>query len=314
VAPELDPKAQMVLDVVAAAGEPHLSTLPVDEARERVRAALVTKGEPLPLHSVEDVSLPSPSGPLRVRLYRPADGPLPVALFIHGGGWTVNDLDTHDDLCRRLAERSGWMLASVDHRRAPEHRHPAHLEDAYLAYRWLLDNAGSIGADPARRALIGESSGGTIAANLTLLLRDLGAPPPAYQVLAYPSTDEFDRAPSYSERGEGYILDRELMKWYFGHYLPPDASRDDPYLYPLAAEDLSGLPPALVLTAEFDPVRDDGVAYAERLEEAGVEVERVHAEDQMHGFLLLGRVVPSAQALVERTADALAAAGERATA
>lgn len=303
--PQLDPKAGFVLEAVAASGEPHLSTLPVDQARERVRAALVTKGAPLPLHSVEDVSLPTPSGALRLRLYRPADGPLPVALFVHGGGWTVNDVDTHDDLCRRLAKRSGWMLASVDHRRAPEHKHPAQLEDAHLAYRWLLDNAESIGADPARCAVIGESSGGTIVASLTLLLRDLGAPMPAYQVLAYPSTDEFDRSPSYAERADGYILDRDLMGWYFGQYLPPDSSRDDPYLYPLAAEDLSGLPPALVLTAEFDPVRDDGIAYAERLTEAGVAVEHVHAEDQMHGFLLLARVVPKAEALIERVADAL---------
>src|SRR4051812_40865324 len=122
---QLDPAAQMVFDVIAASGDPHLSTLSVDEARERVRAALVTKGAPLPLQSVEDVSFPAPCGPLRVRLYRPAEGRLPVALFLHGGGWTVNDLDTHDELCRRLAKRSGWLLASLDYRRAPEHKHPA---------------------------------------------------------------------------------------------------------------------------------------------------------------------------------------------
>jgi acetyl esterase len=303
--PSLDRDAQVVLDAIAAAGEPHLSTLPVAEARERVRAALVTKRPPLPLPSVRDVALPTPHGPLRVRLYRPRDGRLPVALFVHGGGWTVNDVDTHDELCRRLASRSGSLIASVDHRRAPEHKHPAQLEDAHLAYRWLLDNAERLGADPARSAVIGESSGGGVVANLTLLLRDLGAPLPAKQVLAYPVTDSFGDWPSYSERGTGYILDRPLLRWYLDQYLPPGASREDPYLMPLAADDLSGLPPAVVLTAEFDPLRDEGVEYAKRLADAGVAVEHVHAADQMHGFLLLARVVPRASALVDRVGDAL---------
>ena len=304
--PELDRDTQLVLDVIAASGEPHLSTLPVDEARERVRAALVTKRPPLPLPSVRDVALPTPHGPLRVRLYRPRDGRLPLALFVHGGGWTVNDVDTHDELCRRLAKRSGCLIASVDHRRAPEHKHPAQLEDAHLAYRWLLDNAEQLGAEPACSAVVGESSGGEIVANLTLLLRDLGAPLPARQVLAYPVTDSFGDWPSYSERGTGYILDRALLRWYLDHYLPPGASREDPYLMPLAARDLSGLPPTLILTAEFDPLRDEGIAYAERLADAGVEVEHVHADDQMHGFMVLGRVVPRAGALVDRVGDALA--------
>ena len=306
--PRLDPDAQFILDAVAASGEPHLATLPVDEARRRVRAALVTKRPPLPLRSVEDVALPSPSGPLGLRLYRPADGRLPVALFLHGGGWTVNDVDTHDELCRRLAKRSGWLLASLDYRRAPEHPYPAQLEDAHLAYRWLTDNAESIGCEPSPPALVGESSGGSVAAALTLLLRDLGAPPPVHQVLAYPATDRFGRWPSYAERGEGYVLDRALMQWYYGHYLPEDSPAEDPYLYPLTAEDLSGLPPAFILTAEFDPVRDEGIEYAKRLRDAGVDVDHVHAADQMHGFLLMGRVVAKAGALVDRTADALARA------
>ena len=303
---QLDRHAQAILDVMAASGEPHLSTLPVDEARERARAALVSKGPPLPLHSVEDVSLPAPSGALRVRLYRPAEGSLPVALFLHGGGWTVNDVDTHDELCRRLAKRSRWLFASLDYRKAPEHKHPAALEDAYFAYRWLLDNAESIGCESSAPAVVGESSGGMIAASLSVLLRDLGAPMPSYQVLAYPVTDEFDRWPSYSERGSGYILDRALLRWYFDHFLPDGSSPEVPYLVPLAAEDLSGLPQTLILTAEFDPLRDEGIEYARRLDDAGVAVEHVHVPDQMHGFLLLGRVIPRAGALVDRVADSLA--------
>jgi acetyl esterase len=303
---ELDSDAEAIIVAMAASRVPHLSTLSVDAARDRVRAALVTRGVPLVLRSVEDAPVPTPSGALRIRLYRPSDGRLPVALFLHGGGWTVNDVDTHDELCRRLARRSGWLLASLDYRRAPEHKHPAPLEDAYFAYRWLLDNAESIGCEPSSPALIGESSGGTIAANLAMLLRDLGAPMPIHQILAYPVADRFDQGASYRERGTGYLLDRVLMEWYFGHFLPPDLPADAPYVFPLEAEDLAGLPPAFVLTAEFDPLRDEGIALARRLADAGVAVEHLHAQDQMHGFLLLGRVVPRASALIDQVGDALA--------
>jgi acetyl esterase len=311
MAPQLDRDAQGVLDVIAASGEPHLSTLSVEKARERLRAVLVSKGTPLELESVEDISLPTASGARRLRLYRPTDGQLPVALFLHGGGWTVNDVDTHDDLCRQLAKRSGWVLASLDYRKAPEHRHPAQLEDAHVAYRWLLDNAASIGCDASSRALVGESSGAAIAASLAVLLREIGAPMPTYQVLAYPMTDSFDRWPSYKERGSGYILDRDLLKWYFEHYWPNGDSGEHPYLIPLSMEDLSGLPPTLILTAEFDPLRDEGVEYAKRLAHAGVDVEHVHASDQMHGFLLLGKAVPRAASLMDRIADSLARTGSR---
>jgi acetyl esterase len=309
--PRLDRNAQGVLDAIAASGEPHLSTLSVEEARRRVRAALVTKGARLELHGVQDISLPTPSGQRSLRLYRPAGRNLPVALFLHGGGWTVNDIDTHDDLCRRLAKRSGWLLASLDYRKAPEHRHPAQLEDAYVAYRWLCDHAESLGGDPSCRALVGESSGAAIAAGLSVLLRNLGAPAPVHQVLAYPVTDALDRWPSYTERGTGYILDRALLAWYFGHYWPDGDATDHAYLVPLATQDLSGLPSTLVLTAEFDPLRDEGIEYARRLADAGVAVEHVHASNQMHGFLLMSRAVPSAGPLVDRIADSLARARGR---
>jgi acetyl esterase len=292
---------------MGAAGLAPIHTLTVEEARERMRATLIRAGEPLALPSVKDVSFATPGGARRLRLYRPSEGELPVALFFHGGGWTLNDLDTHDDLCRRLARRSGWLFASLEYRRAPEHRHPAALEDAYHAYRWLLDNAEFVGCDISCRALVGESSGGTTAAALALLLRDTGAPMPTYQILAYPITDCFGRWPSYAARANGYTLDRDQLAWFFAHFMPTAGSADDPSLFPLVARDLSGLPPALVMTAEFDPLRDEGVAYAERLAKAGVRVEHLHADDQMHGFLMLGRAVARAERLVERTADALAA-------
>jgi acetyl esterase len=271
-----------------------------------MRATLMTRGESLVLPGVDDVSLPTPGGALRLRLYRPMNGNLPVALFLHGGGWTLNDLDTHDHLCRRLAKRSGWLLASLDYRRAPEHKHPAALEDAHLGYRWLLDNAERIGCNPMCRAVVGESSGGTMAASLALLLRDIGAPMPTYQIMAYPIADSFDRWPSYTERGSGYLLDRDELKWFFDNYLPPTQDLKDQYLFPLKARDLSGLPPTLVMTAEFDPLRDEGTAYAERLAEAGVPVEHKHAEDQMHGFLLHGRAITKTGELIDSVGDALA--------
>jgi acetyl esterase len=306
MSPQLDPQAQALLEVMRAAGAPQLYTLPVEQAREQARAAFVTRGEPIPLHSVENVSLPTPHGALGLRLYRPADGVLPVALFLHGGGWTLNDLDTHDRLCRRIARRSGWLIAALDSRRAPEHKHPAALEDAHWAYRWLLDNSERIGTDAATVALVGESSGGATAASLTLLLRDLGAPQPALQILAYPIVDMSDRWPSYSEHGSGYTLNADFVRWSLENYLSSGHDPSDPYLFPLSAQDLSGLPSTLLLTAEFDPLRDGGIAYARELADANVAVEHVHAKDQMHGFLLLDRAVDRAGTLIDLIADALA--------
>jgi acetyl esterase len=306
VASGLDSQAQDVLDVMAALGLPPIHTLPVLDARTRMRTALMTRGPAPPIHGVEDIALPTPSGPLTLRVYRPGAGALPVAVFFHGGGFTVNDIDTHDELCRRLAVRSGWLFASLEYRRAPEHRHPAALADAYCAYRWLLDNAPRIGSDPTRVALFGESSGGTMAATLSMLLRDSGAPMPSCQILAYPLMDDIDSWPSYVERGSGYMLDRDLVAWFRDHYLPKSFDSRDPYLFPLASQDYCGLPPTVVMTAEFDPLRDEGKAYVQRLASAGVAVEHMHAHDQMHGFLMLTRAVGRAGVLADRLADALA--------
>jgi acetyl esterase len=312
--PRLDPEAEALLEVIRATGTRQPHALSVTEAREQMRAALITRGQPIPIYKVEDTSLPTPHGDLAMRLYRPGAGVLPVALFLHGGGWTLNDLDTHDRLCRLIARRSGWLVASLDYRRAPEHRHPAALEDAQAAYRWLLKNAERVDADPACVALVGESSGATTAACLTLLLRDIGAPMPSLQVLAYPMTDGHGRLPSRRDRGVGYTLDEASLRWFVGNYMPVDHPDDDPYLFPLCAPDLGGLAPAFVMTAEFDPLRDEGIAYAQKLASAGVSVEHVHVEDQMHGFLLLDRAVSRAGALIDRLADALAAHASAATA
>ncbi len=306
---ELDPDARALLEVMQAVGTAQPYALPLQDARERMRTALAARGKPIPLSSVDEILLPSPHGPLRLRIYRPGGGCLPVALFLHGGGWTLNDLDTHDRLCRLIASRSGWLLAALDYRRAPEHRHPAPLEDAHLAYRWLRDNASQIGADGSRVALVGESSGATTAIGLALLLRDLGAPAPLLQALAYPIVSLSESWPSFEQRGSGYTLDREFVRWTWRNYLPGgQAAADLPYLVPLAGVELGGLAPTFLMTAEFDPLRDEGIEYAKRLAAAGVEVEHVHAHDQMHGFLLLDRGVAKVGPLIDRLAAALAAA------
>jgi len=312
MSPSLDPEAHALLEVMRAAGTAQPYTLSIEDAREQMRGALIAKGEPIAVRHVEDVALPTPHGPLAMRLYRPADAALPIALFVHGGGWTLNDLDTHDRLCRRIARRSGWLVASLDYRRAPEHKHPAALEDALFAYRWLRDNAARVGGDASRMALVGESSGGETVACLTLLLRDLGAEQPVLQILAYPITDMSEHWSSYEEHGHGYTLDREFVRWSLKNYLQAVHDPSDPYLMPLAADDLSGLAPALIVTAEFDPLRDQGVAYAKRLSSAGVPVEHLHAESQPHGFLLLDRAVTQASTLIDLLADALAAQGSEA--
>ncbi len=305
--PQLDAEAQALLEVMQSLGAAQPHALPLEQAREQMRASLVTKGEPIPMHRVEDIWLPTLHGKLQMRLFRPAEGVLPVALFLHGGGWILNDLDTHDRLCRRIARRSGRLVAALDYRRAPEHRHPAALEDAHWAYRWLLDNAERIGGDPSSLALVGESSGATTVACLTLLLRDTGAPQPTLQILAYPITDGSFRWPSHEERGNDYSLESESVRWSLENVVPDGHDLDDPYLLPLAASDLAGVAPTLIMTAEFDPLRDEGIAYAHRLAEAGVEVEHVHVDDQMHGFLLIDRAVAKAGALIDRLADVLSA-------
>lgn len=296
----------MLMDAMRAADLPGMHTLSPEQARERMRTSLVRGGGRPELLSVDQVACPTPHGPLALRLYRPARGMLPAALFIHGGGWTVNDLDTHDRLCRLLAARSGFLLAAVDYRRAPEHGHPAALEDAHLAYRWLVDRESDLGLEGGCRALVGESSGATTAASLALLLRDSGGPPATFQALAYPMTDLFGRQPSYRERGEGYPLDADQLAWFLSNYLPNGYSAEDPYLFPLLADDHRGLPQTLIMTAEFDPLRDDGIAYAEALAAAGVPVRHVHAEDQVHGFLLLDGVIDRARDLIDLLGDALA--------
>ncbi|MCZ7457342.1 alpha/beta hydrolase [Streptomyces sp. WMMC940] len=305
----LDPQAQALLDTAAASGLPPVYTLPHQEARKRMRTAFI-QGDSEPIETVRDVCVPAGHGDIPARLYHPSKGDeLPLVLFFHGGGWTVNDLDTHDRLCTLLANGSRSAFLSVDYRRAPENKYPAALDDAWRVLEWVVDNPGRLQADATRIAVAGDSSGGTIAAALALLARDRGGPRLVQQVLIYPVTDYLDPPTgSYVEHANGYSLNLPFMEWSWRNYLPESWSRDDGYLFPLRARNLGGLPPALVVTAEFDPLKDEGTAYARRLRTAGVPTEHWHFEDQMHGFVMQTRTITRARTAVHDVARHIAAA------
>jgi len=293
----LDPQAQALLDAAKAAGLPPVYLLPVPQARQRMEDAFRNPESPLEMGSVSEIAVPSPAGSVTVRAYFPSDEPgIGCLVFVHGGGWTLNSLDTHDLLCRQLAKAGRCAVLSVDHRRAPEHKHPAALEDVFSVLEWAFDNGDEFGWDSARIGIGGDSSGGTLSAAAALLNRDRGGRPVACQLLIYPVTDYFlPGTASYQEMATGYSLNRDFMIWFWTNYIKNETDLSDPYLCPLKAEDFSGLPPALILTAEYDPLRDEGAEYGRRLQVAGVEVKHMHFEDQMHGFMMQTRAIDRAR-------------------
>jgi acetyl esterase len=256
---------------------------------------------PLPeIGSVEDRQIAG----LRFRIYTPRQSSgeestgRPLLVFFHGGGWVVGDLETHDGLCRNLANAAGAVTVSVEYRRAPEHKFPAAAEDAYAAICWAAENARELGADPARLAVSGDSAGGNLAAVAALMARDRGGPQVAYQVLLYPITDCVFETPSYREFADGHFLTRGAMRWFFQQYLTRPEEASQPYVSPLRAVSLAGLPPALVLTAECDVLRDEAEAYAARLKREGVSVEQIRAPGMIHGFLRRTDVFPQAHEMI----------------
>ncbi len=282
----LDPQAQALLDAAAASGLKPPFQLPVPEARERMRSVFITNDPPLELAEVSDLTETTPAGPVNVRVYRPSTGTVaPAIVYIHGGGWVVNDIDTHDHLCRRLALASGATTISVEFRPAPEFPYPTPVEDCFTAWRWILENADALGIDSERVALAGDSSGATLALTTAIKARDAGQPGARFLALSYPTTRPPNQTESYSERGVGYSLNGPFMEWFYEQYLPEEYDENDPLLFPVNA-DLSGLPDAVVFTAEFDPLRDEGRDLAEAFRAAGVTCEHVHLDDQMHGFLM----------------------------
>ena len=302
----LDPQAKAVLDQFASMGGPQLHEMSVAQARELILGMVALAGEPESVARVENRTVPGSAGQIPVRIYTPVGtAPFPVLVYFHGGGWVIGNLDTHDGICRSLANRVGCLVVSVDYRLAPEHTFPAAPEDCYAATRWLAEHAGSLGGDKGRIAVGGDSAGGNLAAVVALMARDRGGPKLAFQLLVYPATDTDFETRSYRENSEGYFLTRADMVWFWNHYAPRDEDRRNPYAAPLRAASLRGLPPALVITAEFDPLCDDGNAYAARLREDGVPVRLSQQDGLIHGFFQMGAVIDRGRASVDEASRAL---------
>jgi acetyl esterase len=277
-------------------------------AQRREEAAIVAERPTIPMARVEDLEIPGPAATIPARLYVPAtddETPLPLLVYFHGGGWVIGDLETHDSPCRFIAAHSGARVLAVDYRLAPEHPFPAAAEDAYAAYAWASANAGRFGTEASRIAVGGDSAGGNLAAAACLTAREEGAPPPAMQLLIYPVTETGGELPSRQTFRDGFILTRRDMAYYEDRYLPPGADRGDPRVAVLQASDLGGLPPAYVATAGFDPLRDEGEAYAQRLREAGVPVALRRHPGLVHTFVNLTAISPTARAAMLEACGAL---------
>jgi acetyl esterase len=307
---ELDVQLQALLWLIARFRVPEMAGRSVAEARAMTeRGAPTLASGPWRDVAAYDRQVDGADGPLRARVYVPKSAPAadaPGLVFFHGGGWVVGSIESHDSLCRALASLAGVVVVSVEYRLAPEHPFPAPPRDAIAATRWVLGNAALLGIDAHRVAVGGDSAGGNLAAVVAQALR-ADARRPAFQLLVYPATDMTRALPSQAMFREGFFLSRAASDWYLGHYLPDPADATKPLASPLFAADLSRLPPALVLTAGFDPLRDEGRAYAEKMRSAGVEVEHVCTPGQMHGFVSLGGALRDGARAVELAASRLRA-------
>jgi len=316
----LDPQIQAIRDRRVRDRTPQLYTLSLADARAADLASIQQDADREPVFEVVDRTLPRPGGELPVRIYRPsADRPLPVLLYFFGGGWTLGSIDTSDGICRSLANRAGCLVVTVGYRLAPEHRFPAAVEDCQAALRWVLGYSEELGADPERIAAGGDSAGGNLAAALCLWLRDSGEATLAGQLLVYPNTDQYADDESMRTSTDPWLFNNRSVAWYRGHYLATPQDGEHPLASPLRAEKLDGLPPALVITAEYDPLRDQGERYARRLGEAGVPVTLTRYPGMVHGFFAMAGSVDAGQAAVTQAAEQLRAwlspgQGTRATA
>jgi acetyl esterase len=301
----LDPQMKALLDQMAAAKIPPFHTLTPEQARLGRRAP---QGEPEPVAHVEDRTIPGPGGEIPVRIYVPkGNGPFGVLVYFHGGGWVVGNIDMTDQPCRMLTNAGRCVTISVDYRLAPEHKFPAGPEDCYAATKWAADNAAALNCDAARIAVGGTSAGATLAAAVALMARDRGGPRVAYQLLVYPATTSALDTPSHREfaKDSYYILSRADMEWFWGHYLGNEADRTNPYACPAYATTLRGVAPAFVITAEFDPLRDEGEAYAARLREEGVQVVLRRYDGVTHGFFGMPAQLDKAKAAIAEAGSAL---------
>jgi acetyl esterase len=290
---QLDPQMKAILDQAAAAGAKPFHTMTPAQARAAIETMFAAfRGNPKEVAKTEDRRIPGPAGDIPVRVYTPSGaGPFGVLVYFHGGGWVIGNLETHDALCRYLTGGAGCVTVSIDYRLGPEHRFPAAPEDCYDATKWVADNARALNADPNRIAVGGDSAGGNLAAVVSQMGRDRGRPKVAFQLLIYPATDCANETPSQREFSQdGYILSRADMDWFYGHYLSAK-DKTNPYACPALAQNLAGLPSAYVLTAEFDPLRDEGEAYGEALRKAGVKVKAKRYNGVCHGFVSMAALL-----------------------
>jgi len=304
----VDPQIQYVLDLVKKAGYPDYWQLdPVTARRQFEQTAPILDVRPLPVHRVADLTLPGPGGSLAVRGYTPraSDQPLPILLWYHGGGFVIGSVNSYDAICRYLCLHADCIVLSVDYRLAPEHPFPAAVEDCFAALNWAAEHAVELGGDPTRLAVAGDSAGGNLATVCSLLARDAGGPALALQLLIYPGTAAEPESASHHRFAEGYILSRKSILWFYRHYLPDSAARKDFRYAPLLAENLSGLPPTLLILADHDPLYDEGRAYGERLQSAGNQIEMVDYPGMVHAFYSMSNAVNAAKDALQRSAKAL---------
>lgn len=304
----LDPDVLLVLDMIRLAGRPPFEQLTPAEAREAyMKSRAILQPEPEPVAEARDLAAPGPHGPIPLRLYRPQGGaaPLPGLIYYHGGGWLLGGLDSHDVVCRRFANAARCVVVSVDYRMAPEHKFPAAVDDCAAATGWAIGQAAALGIDPARVAVGGDSAGGNLAAVMALMARDGALPRLAYQLLIYPATDMTMTTVSSQTVGPGVPLTSATMKWFIDHYMRGPEDRIDWRASPIRAASVAGTAPALVLTAAADPLRDEGIAYAARLEREGVRTTAIHLTDQIHGFLSMGKVIRAADTAIDMMAASL---------
>ena len=301
----LHPQVSTFLEQQAVLGLKPVAESTPAEFRRMMLEGLKANDQVEHVEVVEDRTVPGPAGPIPIRIYRPTPGRLPALVYFHGGGWVGGNLETHDGLCRAISNAAGCAVIAVDYRLAPEHRFPAAAEDCFAAFNWVRENAGMLKVEGRQIAVVGDSAGGNLAAVVSLMTRDRDRAAPCLQVLAYPILDYNLATASYEKFAEGYLLTRAAMRSFWNHYLTRDQDAKQAYAAPVQAKDLGGLCPALVLTAEFDVLCDEGEAYAERLRAAGVPTELTRYDGMIHGFLPRLHLFDSARIAVKQIATAL---------